>query len=53
MYVRATCFELIGHPQGLQEHRCKRYLVFVHDGIPNAQVSIVNGYKLVSVERVV
>ena len=35
-YVRATCFDLVGHPQTLQEHRFKRCLVFLHCGIPKA-----------------
>ena len=35
-YIRATYFDLIGHPQALQEHRFKRCLVFMHCGIPNA-----------------
>ena len=26
IYVRATCFDLVGHPQALQEHRFKRCL---------------------------
>jgi len=36
MYVRATCFDLVGHPHALQEHRSKRCLGFLHYGIPNA-----------------
>jgi len=27
IYVRATCFDLVGYPQALQEHRSKRFLV--------------------------
>ena len=26
IYVRATCFDLVGHPLALQEHRFKSYL---------------------------
>ena len=29
MYVRVTCFDLVGHPQALQEHRFKCCLVSV------------------------
>ena len=36
MYVRATCFDLVGHPQALQENRSKVCLVYPHRGIPNA-----------------
>jgi len=36
IYVRATCFDLFGHPQALQEHRSKRCSAFLHCGIPNA-----------------
>ena len=36
MYVRATCFDLVCHPQALQENRWKSCLVFLHCGIPNA-----------------
>ena len=34
IYVRVTCFDLVGHPQALQENRSKSYLVFLHCGIP-------------------
>ena len=36
MYVGATCFDLVGRPQALQEHRAKRCLVFLQCGVPNA-----------------
>ena len=36
IYVRATCFELVGHPQTLQENRSKRCLDFLLYGIQNA-----------------
>jgi len=36
MYVRATCFDLVGHPQALQGNRSKSCLVFLQYGIPNA-----------------
>ena len=36
IFVRATCFDLVGHPQALQEHRFKHCLVFMHCGISNA-----------------
>ena len=32
-YVRATCFDLVGHPQTLQEDSSKSCLVFQHCGI--------------------
>ena len=39
----ATCFDLVGHPQALQEHRSMRCSGFLHYGIPNAlQVSTAN-----------
>ena len=50
MYVRATCFDLVGHPQALQENRSKSCLFFLHCGIPNAykfSVTEANVYKLV------
>ena len=34
IYVRATCFDLVGHPQALKEHRSKRCVGFLHYGIP-------------------
>jgi len=34
MYVRAIYFDVVGHPQALQEHRSKRCLGFLHYGIP-------------------
>ena len=34
IYVRATCFDLVGHPQALQEKRSKSCLVFLQCGIP-------------------
>ena len=43
-YVRATCFDLVGHPQALQEIIPKSYLVFLHCGIPNV-------YKFLSQEH--
>ena len=36
IYVRATCFDLVVHPQALQENRSKSCLVFLYCGIPNA-----------------
>jgi len=33
IHVRATCFDLIGHPQALPEHIFKRCSVSVHCGI--------------------
>jgi len=36
MYVRATCFDIVGHPQALQERLIQELLVFLHCGIPNA-----------------
>jgi len=36
IYVRATCFDLVGHPQAFQENRSKSCLVYPHCGIPNA-----------------
>jgi len=36
IYVRATCFDVVGHPQAIQEYRSKRCFVFPHYGIPNA-----------------
>jgi len=36
IYVRATCFDLVGNPQVLQEKRSKSCLVYPHCGIPNA-----------------
>ena len=56
IYVRATCFDLIGHPQALQEHRFKRCLVFLHCGIPYAykfHLQEQKLYKLVQIELVV
>ena len=35
MCVRATCFDLVGHPQALLGNRSNS-LVFLHCGIPNA-----------------
>jgi len=37
IYVRATGFDLVGHPQALQEHRSERCLSFLHYGIPKAK----------------
>ena len=34
IHIRATCFDLIGHPQALPEHRFKRCSVFLYCGIP-------------------
>ena len=56
IYVRATCFDLVGHPQSLQEHRFKRCLVFLDSGIPNAykfQLQEQKVYKLVQIELAV
>ena len=36
IFVRATCFDLVGHPQAFQEERSKSCLVLLHCGIPNA-----------------
>ena len=36
IFVRATCFDLVGHPQALQENISKSCLVFLHCDIPNA-----------------
>jgi len=36
IYVRATCFDLVGHPQTLQENKSKSCLIYPHCGIPNA-----------------
>ena len=36
IYVRATCFDLVGHLQALQEKRSKSCLDFLNCGIPNA-----------------
>ena len=44
--VRATCFDLVGHPQALQEDRAKSCSVSLHCGIPNA-------YKLLLQEPIV
>ena len=35
IYFRATWFELVGHPQSLQEHRSKRCLVFSLEKLNN------------------
>ena len=29
MYVRATCFDLVGHPQALQENRSNSWISFL------------------------
>ena len=34
IYVRATCFDIVGHPQAHQEDRSKSCLVLLHCGIP-------------------
>ena len=34
--VRETCFDLVGHPQTLQDNRSKSCLVFLHCGFQNA-----------------
>ena len=48
IYVRATCFDLVRHPQALQEYRSKRCLGFLHYGIPNAyKFQYQTVYKLV------
>ena len=36
IYVRVTCFDIVGHPQALQEDRSKSCLVVLHCGIPYA-----------------
>ena len=36
IFVRETCFDIVGHPQAFQEGRSKGCLVFLHCGIPNA-----------------
>ena len=36
IYVRATCFDIVHHPQALHENRSKSCIVFLHCGIPNA-----------------
>jgi len=36
IYVTATCLDLVGHPQALQENRPMSCLVCAHYGIPNA-----------------
>ena len=33
--MSATCFDLVGHPQALQERRSKRCVGFLHYGIAN------------------
>ena len=35
IYVRATCFDLVGHPQALQEKQIQELFSFLHCGIPN------------------
>ena len=44
IFVRATCFDLVGHPQALQEGRSKSCLVFLHCGIPNAYKFLLQKY---------
>ena len=41
VFVRATCFDLVGHPQALQEDRSKSCLVFLLCGIPNAHTFLL------------
>ena len=48
IYVKVTCFDLVGHPQALQENRSNSYLVFLHCGIPNACKFLLQEQKLVS-----
>ena len=48
IYVRATCFDLVCHPQALQKHRIKRCLVFLHCGIPNATTFSYTSKKYIS-----
>jgi len=55
IFVRATCFDLVGHPQAFQENRSKSYLVLLHCGIPNAYKVLLqehNVHKLVYNEPV-
>jgi len=50
-----TCFELVGHPQALQEDRSKTCLVFLPCGIPNAYKLLLQEHtvhKLVYIEPV-
>jgi len=54
VYVRATCFDLVGHPQALQGNGSKSFLVFLHSWIPNAhrfQVQKQNIYKVVCLNK--
>ena len=54
IYVRVTCFDMVGHPQARQEYRSKRCLGFLHCGIPNAyKFQYQTIYKLVQIELVV
>ena len=45
-FVRATCFDLVGHPQVLQEDSAKSCLVLLQCGIPNV-------YKFLLQEHIV
>ena len=56
IFVRATCFDLVGHPQAVQEDRSKSCLVLLHCGIPNAYKFLLQEHivhKLVYIEVVV
>jgi len=44
--VRATCLELVGHPQALQENRSKSCLVSLHCGIPKAYKILLQEHKV-------
>jgi len=53
IYVRATCFDLVGHPQILQENRSKGCLFFLHCGIPNANNFQLQKQKYISLDKLI
>ena len=51
IYVRATCFDLVGYPQALQENRSKSCLVYPHFGIPDAHTFQLQKQKYISLYK--
>ena len=42
VYVRATCFDLVGHPQASQENRSKSYFLDLFPGGPEDDLLVRN-----------
>ena len=52
IYVRATCFDLVVHPQAVQENRSKSCLGFLHCGIQNAYKFELQKQKYISLYKI-